>query len=151
MELNHKKNTGVWSSPRCNRFKGTDTWIYPPFLKKENGFWIHTADVCRNFHFEYVRDVNYRGIPSQRYATSLGDMSKNMDEKCFCPTPKTCLPKGIMDLNNCLGVPIYATLPHFYKVDKAVRKKVKGLTPSAEKHALALTMEPVSLKTRLLA
>ncbi|KAJ8971698.1 hypothetical protein NQ317_014681 [Molorchus minor] len=105
----------------------------------------------RAFH---VKDTKYDGIPVGEYTANLGDMSKNQDEKCYCLTPETCLKKGVMDLYKCAGVPIYASLPHFYESDLSYVNGVKGLFPEKEKHQIIILFEsttggPVYAKKRL--
>lgn len=72
-------------------------------------------------------------------------MSKNQEEKCFCDTPETCMKKGMMDLFRCKGVPIYASLPHFYDCDKGYLDLVDGLTPNKTKHNIKILFEWVRL------
>lgn len=73
----------------------------------------------------------------------LIDPSKNTGEKCFCPTPETCLKKGLMDLTKC-GTPVVASLPHFYKTDPSVLESVRGLHPREEDHGISILFETVS-------
>jgi hypothetical protein len=143
VELNHDKVQKIWSTKKCNRFRGTDSWIFPPFINKELGFWVYSFDLCRNIHLLYVEDMTFHSVAVEKYYADLGDMSTNPAEKCYCNTPKTCLPKGIMDLTKCMGVPIYATLPHFLRVDESVQKKVKGLNPVTDDHIVRILMQPV--------
>lgn len=98
----------------------------------------------RSLVAEFVVNTKYDGIPVRKYSASLGDMSRNEDEKCYCPTPDTCLKKGIMDLYKCIGVPIYASLPHFYDTDESYLKGVKGLKPEKTKHEIIILFEGVS-------
>jgi hypothetical protein len=70
-------------------------------------------------------------------------MSKNADEKCYCPTPETCLKKGLMDLFKCAGVPIYVSLPHFYESDESYVHGVKGLSPNKKDHGIQILFESV--------
>lgn len=144
VEVNHEKESKVWSTKKCNRFRGTDGWIFPPFIKQELGFWTYSSDLCRNMHLIFVEETNFKGVPAEKYYSDLGDMSSNPDEKCYCP--KTCLPKGIMDLTRCMGVPILATLPHFLRVDKEVAGTVKGLNPVTDEHIVRVIIQPVSHK-----
>jgi hypothetical protein len=71
-------------------------------------------------------------------------MSSNPEEKCFCPKPDSCLPKGVMDLTKCMKVPIYCTLPHFLNADEQLLEQVEGLHPDKDKHIIQLYFEPVS-------
>nr|UTN00849.1 sensory neurons membrane protein [Semanotus bifasciatus] len=134
----------VWPTDECNQIKGTDGTIFPPFLRKEEGLESFAPDLCRSLAAFYVKHTKYDGIPVSEYAANLGDMSKNADEKCYCPTPETCLKKGVMDLYKCAGVPIYASLPHFFGSDKSYVKGIKGLTPDKNKHEIKILFEAVS-------
>lgn len=57
-------------------------------------------------------------------------MSQNPLEKCFCPTPDTCLSKNLYDMTKCLGVPIIGSLPHFYLAEPKYLEMVDGLHPN---------------------
>lgn len=93
----------------------------------------------------YVEDTRFDGIPVRKFSASLGDMSQNDDEKCYCLTPDTCLKKGMMDLYKCNGVPIYASLPHFYDCDESYLKLVDGLKPNKTKHSTIVLFEWVRI------
>ncbi|KAJ8948285.1 hypothetical protein NQ318_020772 [Aromia moschata] len=129
VEYDGSQKIDVWPTDNCNKIMGTDGTIFPPFLKKEEGLVSFAPDLCRSLAAFYVKKTKYDGIPVREYSADLGDMSKNADEKCYCPTPETCLKKGVMDLYKCTGIPIYASLPHFYNSDKSYLRGVKGLTP----------------------
>lgn len=73
-------------------------------------------------------------------------MSADEDLKCFCPTPDTCLKKGLMDITKCSGNPVVASLPHFYLTDESYLQKVKGLHPEEEKHSIEVLLESVRCK-----
>ncbi|KAJ3662446.1 hypothetical protein Zmor_006796 [Zophobas morio] len=143
VELNHEKESNIWSTKKCNRFVGTDGWIFPPFVDKNAGIWAFTTDLCRSIHTVYTEDATVHGVHVEKYYGDLGDMSTNPAEKCYCPTPRTCLPKGIMDLTRCMGVPIYVTLPHFLRVDEAVQNTVKGLNPVTDEHIVRILIQPL--------
>lgn len=70
------------------------------------------------------------GVNTLRYTVDLGDMSKNEMEKCFCPTPETCLSRNLYDLSKCLGAPIIGSLPHFYESEPKYLELVEGLHPT---------------------
>lgn len=91
----------------------------------------------------YVEPAKYNGIPVNRYEARLGDMSTDENLKCLCPTPQTCLGKGLTDISTC-GQPVVASLPHFYDTDGTYLKQIKGLSPRKEKHRIDILFEPVS-------
>lgn len=92
-----------------------------------------------------MEDTDYEGIPVGEYTANLGDASKNEDEKCYCYTTETCLKRGMMDLYKCTGVPLYASLPHFYDCHESYLKGVKGLKPNKTKHEIRILFESVSV------
>lgn len=93
---------------------------------------------------KYVEARPFKGIPTDYYEGDLGDQQNDPSEKCYCPTPKTCLKKGLYDLTRCMGVPIIASLPHFLKTDESLLDGVDGLNPNETIHSLALLFERVS-------
>lgn len=95
---------------------------------------------------KYQEKTSLFDISVSYYNVSLGDMSKNADEKCFCPTNKTCLRKGAVDLTPCVGAPIIITLPHFFDADESYLEGVRGLRPDPSKHGIEFYLEPVRKK-----
>ncbi|KAJ8915889.1 hypothetical protein NQ315_015502 [Exocentrus adspersus] len=154
VEFDGEEKISAWPTDECNTIKGTDGTIFPPLLDKEAGLVSFAPDLCRSLIAVYEHDTKYDGIPVRHYSATLGDMSRNEDEKCYCPTPETCLKKGIMDLYKCVGVPMYVTLPHFYEADESYSKGVRGMRPDRSKHEIiilfeGLTGSPVYARKRL--
>nr|APC94222.1 sensory neuron membrane protein 1a [Pyrrhalta maculicollis] len=144
----------TWPTDECNKIAGTDGTVFPPMLLKEEGLVSFAPDLCRSLKAFWVQKTKYDGIPVNEYTASLGDMSKNENEKCYCYTPDTCLKKGLMDLYKCAGVPIYVSMPHFYDSDESYLKGVKGLNPNKTSHEISILFEqltggPLSAKKRL--
>lgn len=66
-------------------------------------------------------------------------------KQCFCRDDDTCPPKGTIDLYRCGGIPMIASLPHFYLADpKLVEDIESGISPVKEKHEIAMLFELVS-------
>ena len=42
------------------------------------------------------------------------------------------------------GVPLVASLPHFYEADPVLLEGIEGLNPVKEQHETAIDIEPVS-------
>ncbi|KAF7268328.1 hypothetical protein GWI33_018522 [Rhynchophorus ferrugineus] len=154
MTFDGQPKMSVWNVSKCDEIQGTDGTIFPPLLKKEQGLASFAPDLCRSLIAQYQSKSKYNGIPVSVFSASLGDQSKNPDEKCYCTTPDTCLKKGLMDLLKCSQVPIYVSLPHFYDSHESYLKGVKGLSPDKEKHGIKILFElmtgsPVSARKRL--
>ncbi|CAG9819911.1 unnamed protein product [Phaedon cochleariae] len=151
LEVDGKKEVTLWSTKACNHFRGTDGWIIPPLLKPEEGLWTHSTDLCRNIKAAYVRDSVVEGVNVRIYEGDLGDMQKNEEEKCYCPTPKTCLRKGVFDVSKCMNIPVLVSLPHFLNADEIYRQQVEGMEPIHDKHIISIYLEAgVELKGEFL-
>lgn len=99
--------------------------------------------ILRNVKLNYVNDTTFKKVHVRLYETDLGDQSSEETEKCYCRSKDSCLKKGLFDLTKCMGVPIYATLPHFLRTDESYMKQIDGLTPDEVKHGLRVYFEPV--------
>nr|WJJ63367.1 sensory neuron membrane protein 1b [Pachyrhinus yasumatsui] len=141
IEFDGKKEINLWSTKECNRFEGTDGWIFPALSTPEEGIKSFSTDLCRNIKVNYINDTIYKKIKVGIYETTLGDQMHDEDQKCYCRTPDTCLKKGLLDLSKCLGVPIIATLPHFLHTDESYLGEIRGLEPDVDKHGLRVLFE----------
>ncbi|XP_072748130.1 sensory neuron membrane protein 1-like [Anoplolepis gracilipes] len=145
----------VWPEEHCNAFNGTDATIFPPLLGPDDNIVSFGYEICRSFSGHYSHQTKVKGINTYRYTADLGDMSKNPMEKCFCPTPDTCLTKNLYDMTKCLRIPIIGSPPHFYDCEKNWLDLVEGLHPSQEDHEMIMvdvertTSVPVRAYVRL--
>ncbi|XP_029047510.2 sensory neuron membrane protein 1-like [Osmia bicornis bicornis] len=144
VEYDGKAELSIWSEKHCNRYNGTDATIFPPLIKEGQELMTFAADLCRNLRIQYSHRTMVKGIDTYHYTASLGDMSTNAEEKCYCPTPDTCLTKNLMDMYKCLGLPIIVSLPHFYGSNKKYLEMVEGLDPHKEKYEIAIDLEPMT-------
>lgn len=99
---------------------------------------------CRPFKPWFQKKSSYHGIKTNVYIANIGDFANDPELKCFCDTPDTCPPKGIMDLFKCIKAPMYASMPHFLDSDPEILKNVKGLNPDVNQHGIQIDFEPVS-------
>nr|QNL15118.1 sensory neuron membrane protein 2 [Aulacocentrum confusum] len=142
-EFKGQARMDVWDDEGdCNAYNGTDSTIFHPWLYEDEDVVSFAPDLCRSIGARFQKHSSVKGIPSNRYTASLGDMSKDPELKCLCPTADTCLKKGLFDLFNCVKAPIVASLPHLYEVDEEYLRQVDGLHPNAEEHEIFLEFEP---------
>lgn len=128
----------------CNNYVGTDSTIFPPFIKKDELLYAYEPSICRSLAATYKRPSRYDGIPTKRYELDLGDAGNIRD--CFCRSPPDgCPPAGTFDLYHCVGSPLLGSLPHFHQADPKLRENfASGIEPNEEKHGIFMHFETVS-------
>lgn len=106
------------------------------------GIWAYEPSICRSLGASYRSKTKYNGIPVLIYEMDMGE-DINI-KKCFCREEDQCPPKGTIDLFKCGGVPMFASLPHFYKADpKLLEGFESGLHPNEKEHGISMLVEIV--------
>lgn len=90
--------------------------------------------------------TNYNGVPGYIFELDI-DEDINV-KKCYCRTEKNCPPKGTFDLFKCTGVPMYGSLPHFYRAEHLLNGIESGLHPKKKDHEITANVEIVSEASR---
>lgn len=106
------------------------------------GIFAYEPSICRALAMTHRYEMKYRGLPAVRYELNLGE-DINV-KKCFCREEDTCPPKGTIDLYRCTGVPMIASLPHFYLAEELLNDIESGLHPNKKEHGVHLNLEIVS-------
>nr|CAD7452076.1 unnamed protein product [Timema tahoe] len=149
VEYEGRKNVTAWSQPQCNMINGTDASIFPPFLT-DSQIDVFFPEICRSLFLEFKNEGTYKDVAVRKYGNSphtFEDSDVDESNKCFCSgkgRKRRCLKRGILDLNDCQGVPTIVSYPHFYMASPEYQTYAKGLSPSKEKHEAFLEIEPVS-------
>ncbi|XP_034102036.1 sensory neuron membrane protein 1-like [Drosophila albomicans] len=137
--------TETFNGSSCNRFRGTDGTIFAPFMRPQQGLWSYSPQLCRSLSPKWLGKTSYNELPAQRYELSLGASRLEPDWSCYCTSyPDDCPADGTMDLVRCSGLPMVASLPHFFQAQPELVTQVEGLWPSKDKHASTLIFEQLS-------
>lgn len=143
--FNDNTEMDVYDDDTCNQYVGTDSTIFPPFMKKEEGIWAHEPSMCRSLGATYKSKAKYNGLPVLRYELEISD-PVNLKE-CFCRTPNECPLKGTLDLYKCSGAPMIASHPHFYLGDPQLLANIEsGMNPNKVDHGIFLLFEIVNMQ-----
>lgn len=83
------------------------------------------------YRYEFEKNAMDNGVVDER-------------NKCFCRTPETCLPSGLLDVSDCYyGFPIALSYPHFLDSDERIREHVLGSQPNRSAHSSYVMIQPV--------
>ncbi|XP_076247574.1 sensory neuron membrane protein 1 [Calliopsis andreniformis] len=143
-EFDQKPQLEIWAADHCNEFNGTDSTIFPPLMTEVDDIVSFSPDICRSLSAHFSHRTNIKGVNTFHYTADFGDMSTNPMEKCFCPTPDTCLTRNLFDLTKCLGVPLIGSLPHLLGAEDKYLQMVDGLHPNEEEHSINMDFEPMT-------
>nr|WBU77221.1 sensory neuron membrane protein [Odontothrips loti] len=142
VRVDGKEKINVWDGEPCNTPRGTDSTIFPPFLGPQDSLISYSTDLCMSLGAKFEKEVVLNGISGYLYTSTLGDMTSDPEMKCLCPTPDTCLKKGLIDLTKCTGAPFVASMPHLFATHEDYQMMVQGLHPDEDKHGLRVVIEP---------
>lgn len=144
LEYKNEERLDIWDVDDCNEFKGTDSTIFAPFGRPEDGLWAFEPSACRAMKVFYTgQKTKYRGVPTLLYTSKMGDASQEPDLQCFCRSEEHCPRAGTIDLYPCIGAPIIGSSPHFLDADPTLLDKVNGLKPNASQHEVFIHFEIV--------
>lgn len=144
VEVDGVAQMSTWLTDEANEFKGTDGYFTPPFLSKHEPMWGYERMLCVSMALHYERKSYIKGIPMAKLSTDLYAFAS---DKGYCRKNGSCPVEGTLDLFNCMGTPIVATLPHFLDTHPSLLENVgSGLNPKRKDHELAVYIDLVSFR-----
>lgn len=63
----------IYDGDECNKWKGTDGLIFPPFMKRDEPIWAFAPELCRSFAIKYEKESNYEGVETARFVLDIPD------------------------------------------------------------------------------
>ncbi len=152
VEWDGKKTLDYWSGEQCNRITGRDPSGLPLLIQKSDVLSLFIGQLCRPLNFKYLKDTvvdgefaTMRFIPEENSFSSPDRVPEN---QCYCLTPGSCMPSGILDISGCQpGSPVYMSWPHFLHGDPKLFETVNGLSPDEDIHSFTMDLMPVSVKS----
>eukprot|EP00102_Acyrthosiphon_pisum_P006877 XP_003240759.3 PREDICTED: LOW QUALITY PROTEIN: sensory neuron membrane protein 1 [Acyrthosiphon pisum] len=139
IRFNDKHKMDVGPATSATRYTGQTPQYFNRSSRRTPTWPSFSGDICRSLTPDYVQETKYNGLNVFEYSAML----VKPEEKCYCLNKKKCLKPGALDLTNCSGAPIIATLPHFYKSEDYLNN-VDGLSPQVEKHKIQMYFEPMT-------
>ncbi|KAJ6643475.1 Sensory neuron membrane protein 1 [Pseudolycoriella hygida] len=145
VSFNKKMEMSTWDG-ECNRYRGTDSTIFPSGINKSDGLWIYEPELCMSLGARFDSVSKYKDVPTIRFGFDFGDVTKNHELQCYCSDlPIGCPRQGTINLFDCLDVPVVISLPHFYNADPLLlTESQSGLHPNEIKHSSYMEYEPIT-------
>lgn len=132
----------AWYSDEENEYKGSDGYfVFPPFRTINDQLWAFERTLCMSMGLEYAQKSYNRGVPLRTFRQNLDRFATN---KAYCRENGSCPIQGTLDLFNCVGAPIIATLPHFLDTHPSLLENIQsGLKPDRKAHEISASIELV--------
>lgn len=142
VEVDGKSDIDVWNSDEENKFKGTDGYWIPPFRNIHDRIWVYERQLCVTLDLVYIGKTHNRGAPLQKFSQNFDRFATN---NAYCRESGSCPIQGTLDLFNCIGVPVIATLPHFLDTHPSLMENIQsGLQPNRRAHEIFASIDLVS-------
>ena len=160
--FNNKTEEDIWprsdedDGQECNSIRGSDGSLFPPFVSKNQTFYIYNKEMCRSLALQFSvgsevggarlmlllqETVSHHGLETLRFTPSRRSFTSG-DSPCYCPG-SGCAPDGMFNVSRCQGgAPMLLSWPHFYRADPDLLGQVEGLQPDKEKHEFAIDILP---------
>jgi len=147
--FNNKTTEDIWfkseedDGSECNSIKGSDGSLFPPFVTKNQTFYIYNKEMCRSLPLQFSETVTHHGLETYRFTPSRRSFT-SADSPCYCPAKgSACAPDGMFNVSSCQGdAPMLLSWPHFYNGDKQLVSQVEGLHPDKDKHEFGIDILP---------
>ena len=142
---NYQSKVSQFDGP-CSKIEGSSAGELFPHKITPTYVQIFVPQICRSLRFDYEDTVHVSGILGYKFTLGAGVLDNGTtipENECYCAGK--CVPSGVFNVSSCrYGLPVYGSLPHFYKADKFYSQNVDGLKPERSKHESYIVLEPTT-------
>ncbi|XP_045466112.1 scavenger receptor class B member 1-like [Harmonia axyridis] len=151
ISINGKDRSTFWSTEECNSFlDSTDGTLFSPkAVSQKKPLKVFQKDMSRNVDLVFKKEstVLDGDIPSYTYEIpdNIFDSPDYYPQnQCYCEMDGgTCPPHGLFNTTlAAMGVPIFASHPHFYRGDPKLTEGITGLNPNGSLHGSSFELHP---------
>nr|XP_022900227.1 sensory neuron membrane protein 2-like [Onthophagus taurus] len=132
----------------CNKIRGRDSSIYPPFNNDTSEFEIFNSDICKIVKLRTKYSSSYEGIDGNVAKLETNTFTNVGNGDCYCTKGTKdlngeyeCFPEGFADMRTCTGAPVVVSFPHFLWA-KDYTETVEGLLADEDEHSTFVMIEP---------
>ncbi|PBC30417.1 Platelet glycoprotein [Apis cerana cerana] len=141
---NGRRVQTIWRTEKCNTVRGSDAITWAPLVNPLPSVLTFVSDLCRSIETDYDKKVSIYGLIGFRYVMKERTWFLNTSQ-CYCLEKNkvpNCLPQGLIDVTDCLKIPIIMSEPHFLHGDPQLLMYARGLNPNEDEHETFIVIEP---------
>lgn len=147
---NNRTSLDIWIGLKssCNKIRGRDTEIYPPFSDESTVFHFYDDALCRTLTYKADDEVVFKGMYGIKATMGPENLRNDGENSCYCTKAtvnlkgeRECLPNGFCDMGRCFRSPIIISFPHMLWADERYRNTIDGLQPDEAKHKSFFSVE----------
>lgn len=123
---------------------GSGGELFPPGQSKDKPIALFNGDLCRPLDLYFTEEQQIDGLNVYKYSSTERtlDSGQNYAENA-CFSVADDIRPGVMNISACrYGAPVFVSMPHFYAADESYLDYTDGMSPSADKHAFYISLDP---------
>lgn len=78
---NDETEMDFYDGDECNKYVGTDSTIFPPFLTKKDRLWAWSPEICQSLGAVYAGKSSYQGFPTSFFTIDFGDLRVGLEDE----------------------------------------------------------------------
>ncbi|XP_063913235.1 protein peste-like [Zophobas morio] len=139
------QNKSRYFDDACGDVRGSAEYYFPKNLKK-NILKYFMPDMAGSTNLTFEKEESVSSILGYKYVIgekTLDNGTNYPENRCLCSGE--CVPSGTINMTRLRhSLPVFVSLPHFYKADPYYINLVDGLEPNKSKHDFYVIVEPTT-------